>query len=108
MKTEKEYLSAAYELLVGTNPEANNAEELIATMRIATVALQLQAADLQQDNWQPIDTLDLRYPADLLVACVQRGWVTRAFVHYPQGELILVGSQFAPTHWQPLPAAPTK
>ena len=59
----------------------------------------------QQGLWQPIETLDRSQPADLLVAHAGRGWVSRACIMQAEG-LVIIGGQWQPTHWQPLPLAP--
>lgn len=54
-------------------------------------------------TWQPIETA----PTDgtgFLVGQLGTDYIDRAF--FVDGELIIVGGNYQPTHWRPLPAAP--
>ena len=58
-----------------------------------------------QRTWQPIETA----PTDgrtFLVADAGTEFIDRAFFLSPT-ELIIVGGQYKPTHWMPLPDPPT-
>lgn len=83
---------------------ANAALDQVEPMTLIDIGVRraVSAAVTALAEWQPIETAPVE--GDFLVGDSRLGRINRAF--FVDGDLMMIGGQWTPTHWMPLPLPP--